>query len=151
MADSTATLIGNLARDPELRYTNGGQAITSFGMAVNRRWQDKQSQEWKEEVSFFDVKAWGTLGENISGSLTKGMRIIVTGRLTQESWEQDDGVKRSKIVMVADSVGPDLRWATCAVSKNERTEGGGGNQQAARPAAAKAEPVKNPYADEEPF
>ena len=78
MADSTVTIVGNITRDPELRFPAGGKGIASFGLAVNRRWQ--QNGEWQEKVSFFNVTAWDTLGENIAASLTKGTRVIVTGR-----------------------------------------------------------------------
>lgn len=117
-------LIGNITRDPELRFTPGGQAVASFGLAVNRRWQNRQTNEWEEATSFFDVTCWGTLGENVSESLTKGMRVIVTGRLDQRSWETQDGDKRSKVEVVADEVGPSLRWATSQVTKNESRSGG---------------------------
>ena len=114
------TLMGNVTRDPELRFTPSGQGVASFGLAVNRRWQNRQTNEWEEAVSFFDVVAWGTLGENISESLTKGTRVIVVGRLDQRSWETENGEKRSKVEIVADEIGPSLRWATAEVSKNER-------------------------------
>src|SRR5690606_7645679 len=107
MADSTVTLIGNITRDPELRYTTGGRGVASFGLACNRRYQ--VNGEWQEQVSFFNVVAWGTLGENVAASLTEGTRVIVTGRLEQRSWETQDGEKRSVVEIVADEVGPGLR------------------------------------------
>ena len=79
MADSTVTIVGNLTRDPELRFTAGGKGVASFGVAVSRRFQ--QNGEWQEKTSFFNVTAWDTLGENIAASLTKGSRVLVTGRL----------------------------------------------------------------------
>ena len=79
--DNTVTLVGNLTRDPELRFTHGGQAVATFGLAVNRRYQ--QNDEWQEKMSFFNIVAWGQLGENAAASLTKGGRVIVTGRLEQ--------------------------------------------------------------------
>lgn len=138
MADSTSTIVGTLTRDPELRFTPGGAAICQFALAVNRKW--KQNGEDKESVSFFDVKAWGSLGENAAASLVKGNRAIVTGRLEQESWEKD-GEKRSKVVLVADAIGPDLRWATAVV---ERTQREGGTQAPAKSGTHYAP-------DEEPF
>src|ERR1700676_4269824 len=114
------TLVGNITRDPELRFTNTGQATASFGLAVNRRWQNRQTQEWEEAVSFFDVVCWREMAENAAESLTKGSRVIVTGRLDQRSWETPDGDKRSKVEVVADEVGPSIRWATAQVTKNER-------------------------------
>ena len=118
MADNTVTLVGNITRDPELRYTAGGQAIATFGVAVNRRWQNRQPQAWEESTSFFDVVCWGDLGTNVADSLSKGDRVIVSGRLDQRSWETQDGEKRSKIEVVADEVGPSVRWA---VAKPEKT------------------------------
>jgi len=148
MADSTVTLIGNLTRDPELRYTTGGRGVASFGMAVNRRYQ--VNGEWQEQVSFFNVVAWGTLGENVAASLTKGTRCIVTGRLEQRSWETQDGEKRSVVEVVADEVGPGLRWAQAQVERNERSssDGGGGGGGGGGGTARQADPV---YGDEEPF
>lgn len=117
---NTVTLVGNITRDPELRFTPTGQATSTFGLAVNRRWQNRQTQEWEEATSFFDVVCWREMAENTSESLSRGARVIVTGRLDQRSWETADGERRSKIEVVADEVGPSLRWATAAVTKNER-------------------------------
>jgi len=151
MPDSTVTLVGNVTRDPELRFTNNGQATASFGLAVNRRWQNRQTQEWEEQVSFFDIVCWREMAENVAESLTRGSRVVVTGRLEQRSWETQDGDKRSKVEVVADEIGPSLRWATAQVTKNERSGGSG----AGRPAPSK--PVPNTpsdggiYDNEEPF
>ena len=149
MPDNTVTLVGNITRDPELRFTPSGQAVATFGMAVNRRYQ--KNGQWEEQTSFFNVTAWGTLGENASNSLNKGARIVVSGRLEQRSWETQEGDKRSVVEVVADEIGPSLRWATVAITKNERREGGessGGG--AGRPASNEPAPA---YAggDEEPF
>ncbi|TPW10595.1 MAG: ssb [Acidimicrobiaceae bacterium] len=103
MADNTVTVVGNLTRDPELRFTTGGKGIASFGLAVNRRYQ--QNGEWQEKVSFFNISAWDQLGENAAASLTKGTRIIVTGRLEQREYETSAGDKRSVVEIVAD------RWS----------------------------------------
>lgn len=151
MADSNVTLVGNITRDPEIRYTPSGQTVATFGVAVNRRWQNRQTQEWEEQVSFFDVKAWSGLAENVAESLTKGTRVVVTGRLEQRSWETDNGDKRSKVEVVADDIAPSLRWATAQVQKIERSGGasqGGGNTGSGRPVAN--EPTTN-YDGEEPF
>ena len=102
MADNSITLVGNITRDPELRFLNSGQATTSFGLAVNRRWQNRQTQEWEEQTSFFDVVCWREMAENVAESLTRGSRVVVTGRLEQRTWETQDGDKRSKIEVVAD-------------------------------------------------
>ena len=125
---NTVTLIGNITRDPELRFTPTGQATTTFGLAVNRRWQNRQTQEWEEATSFFDVVCWRDLAENVVASAGKSARVIVTGRLEQRTWETQDGDKRSKVELVAEDVGPSLRFATCAVSKTERVEGGGSSR-----------------------
>jgi single-strand DNA-binding protein len=149
MPDNSVTLVGNITRDPELRFTPAGQAVATFGMAVNRRYQ--KSGEWVEQTSFFNVTAWGTLGENASNSLHKGSRILVTGRLDQRSWETPEGEKRSVVEVVADEIGPSLRWATVEITKNERREGGeSGGGGGSRAAATEPTPV---YAggDEEPF
>ena len=129
MADSTVTIVGNITRDPEIRYTAGGAAKASFGVAVSRRWQNRQSNEWEEQTSFFNVVCWREMAENVSESLGKGSRVVVTGRLEQRSWETDNGDKRSVVEIVADEVGPSLRWATAAVTRNERRGGdfGGGS------------------------
>jgi len=124
------TLIGNVTRDPELRFTPSGQATASFGLAVNRRWQNKQNQEWEEATSFFDVVCWREMAENASESLAKGSRVIVNGRLEQRSWESNEGEKRSKVEVVADEVGPSLRWATAEIKRNERRSPGEGGSSA---------------------
>src|SRR5262245_16716365 len=124
MADSTVTIVGNLTRDPEIRYTTGGAAKASFGVAVSRRWQNRQTQEWEEQTSFLNVVCWREMAENVSESIAKGSRVVVTGRLEQRSWETENGEKRSVVEIVADEVGPSLRWATAAVTRNERRGGG---------------------------
>ena len=127
---SNVTLIGNVTRDPELRYTPSGQAVAKFGLAVNRVWTDRQTNERKEAVSFFDIVAWREMAENVGESLQKGSRIIVSGRLEQRSWETPEGDRRSAVEVVADEIGPSLRWATATVTRNERRsgeDGGGGS------------------------
>jgi single-strand DNA-binding protein len=124
MPDNTVTLVGNLTRDPELRYTPSGQPIANVGIAVNRVWNDRSTNERKEQTSFFNVTAWGTLGENVAHSLQKGARVIVNGRIEQRSYETQDGEKRTVVDVIADEIGPSLRWATVDISKNERREGG---------------------------
>ncbi len=153
MSGNSVTVVGNITRDPELRFTPTGQARASFGLAVNRRWQNRQTQEWEEATSFFDVTCWGDLGDNVSESLSKGARVIVTGRLEQRSWETQEGEKRSKVEIIADEVGPSLRWATAQVTRTERKgpgDGGGG-----APSGGGTRPVPNSAPDygydEEPF
>ena len=116
MATITAvTVAGNLTRDPEIRYTREGQATTSLSVAVNRRWQNQQTKEWEESVSFLDVVCWRDLAENVALSLTKGSRVLVYGRLEQRSWETDGGERRSKVEIVADDIAASLRFATIEV------------------------------------
>ncbi len=157
MADNTVTLVGNVTRDPELRYTTGGRGVASFGMAVNRRYQ--VNGEWQEQTSFFNVVAWGTLGENAAACVTKGTRLVVFGRLEQRSWETQDGEKRTVVEVVADELGPSLRWAQAQVEKTARSSGdgggysgggsgGGGGGGAPTGGARAPDPV---YGDEEPF
>ena len=146
--DNTVTISGNATREPELRWTPSGQAIASFGMAVNRRWQNRSTQEWEEAVSFFDVTAWAQLAENAAETVAKGTRVTVTGRMDQRSWEDKEGNKRSKVEVVADDVAVSLRFATAVVHRVERDSdggsggGGGGSKPQSRP------PVNR---DEEPF
>ena len=146
--DNTVTLVGNVTRDPEIRYTPSGQTVASFGLAVNRRWQNRQTQEWEEQTSFIDVKVWAQMAENVSESIQRGTRVIVSGRLEQRSWETDTGEKRSKVEVVADEVAPSLRWATAQVQKIDRRDGG-----APAPSGG-GRPVSNEpstYDGEEPF
>jgi single-strand DNA-binding protein len=126
MPDSTVTVVGNVTRDPEMRYTPSGVAKASFGVAVSRRWQNRTSQEWEEQTSFFNVVCWREMAENVCESIGKGARIVVSGRLEQRSWETENGDKRSVVEIVADDIGPSLRWATAEVRRNERRGGAGG-------------------------
>ena len=89
-------------------------------MAVNRRWQDWTTRNGRRATSFFDVVCWRDLAENVALSLTKGMRVVVTGRIEQRSWETDEGEHRSKVEIVADEIGPSLRFATADVQRTRR-------------------------------
>ena len=122
-AGNSITIIGNATRDPELRFTPSGQGVASFGLAVNRRWQNKQTNEWEEVVSFFDVVAWGSLGENVAESVTKGARLIVVGRLDQRSWESDSGEKRSKVPKSRSSLTRSVRRCGGLQRRCRRTNG----------------------------
>jgi single-strand DNA-binding protein len=140
MADNTITIVGNVTREPELRFTAGGRSQLTLGVAVNRRYPDRNRPgEWVEETSFFNVVCWADLAENVSSSVQKGSRIIVNGRLHQRSWETDNNEKRSVVEVIAEEVGPSLRWATAQISRTER-KGPGDNARpdAAAPAAAQA-------------
>jgi single-strand DNA-binding protein len=147
---NTITIIGNVTRDPELRYLTSGTALAQLGVAVNRRYM--QNNEWQEETSFFDVVCWRDLADNVSESISKGDRIIVTGRLEQRSWETQDGDKRSKVEIVADEVGPSLRWATARIEKIRRdgpaggsTGGGGGNYEPPRDEPTSYDDAEEPF------
>jgi single-strand DNA-binding protein len=152
MADNTITVAGNITRDPELRFLNSGQATVKLSVAVNRRWQNRQTQEWEERVSYFEVVAYGPMAENVANSLTKGSRVVVSGRLEQRSWETPEGEKRSAIEINADEIAPSLRFATAVVNKTPRPEGGN-FQSSGRSGGAAARPNESAgYAfDEEPF
>ncbi len=138
---NTTTITGNLTREPEIRYTREGQATAQLGVAVNRRWQDRTTQEWQESTSFFDVICWRDLAENVALSLTKGMRIVVTGRLEQRTWETEEGEHRSKVEITADEVG-----AKPALRHRRRPQGGatraGGAGDSGADAAADTMPVE---------
>ena len=94
--------MGNLTRDPELRYTSGGTAVASFGLAVNRKF--KQGEEWKDEVCFVDITVWAKQGENCAEYLNKGSLVFIEGRLNYQTWEAEGGQKRSKLEVVANNV-----------------------------------------------
>lgn len=117
--DSTVTIVGNLTRDPELQFTPNGASLCKFSVAVNRVWyKDQQKQE---ETSFYNVVTWGDLANNVSASVQKGDRVIVSGRLQQRSWDDaDSGQKRSVVEIVADEVGPSLRFALSEVQRVQR-------------------------------
>jgi single-strand DNA-binding protein len=124
-SDNQITIVGNLTDDPELRYTPNGAAVASLRVAVNRRIPDG-SGGWKDaETSFFRVNAWRTLAENAAESLTRGTRVVITGRLRSRSWENQEGETRSAVEIEADEMGPSLRWATAKVEKQSRSSGGG--------------------------
>jgi single-strand DNA-binding protein len=118
--DNTVTIVGNLTRDPELKFTSNGVAVTAFGVAWNRKDRNDNNV-----VSFFDVTCWRDLAEHVAESLEKGQRVIVYGRVEQESWENKEGEKRSKVKIVADDVAPSLRWATVNVERDWPTQRSG--------------------------
>ena len=148
MADNTITLVGNLTRDPELRFTANGRAVASFGIAVGRRYQ--VNGEWQEQTSYFNITAWGELGENAAASLSKGSRIVVTGRLEQREYTTREGDKRTAIDVIADELGPSLRWATAQVERTPRKDGSAGG---AKKTGGGTNPAgeSSPFEGEEPF
>ncbi len=107
---SALHLSGNLTKDPEIRYLGDGTAITTFSVAVNRRWQDRTSGEWSESTSYFDVACWRDLAEHAAMSLSKGDRVLVSGYLEQRTWTSTEGKMRSRIELVAQDLGPSLRF-----------------------------------------
>jgi len=145
MSDNTITLVGNLTRDPELRFTTTGRGVASFGIAVGRRYQ--VNGEWQEQTSFFNVTAWGQLGENAAASLTKGARVVVTGRLEQREYTTRDGDKRTAIDVIADELGPSLRWATAQVERTPKSDSPGGTTRGSNPGGE----VSPHDSGEEPF
>ncbi len=148
MPDNSITVVGNMTRDPELKFLNSGQAAVRISIAVNRRWQNRTTQEWEERVSYFEVTGYGALAENAANSLAKGTRVVVTGRLEQRSWETDNGEKRSVVEINADEIAPSLRFATAVVTRTPRPDSPAREE---RPAAARPHDP-TPYTfDEEPF
>jgi single-strand DNA-binding protein len=132
--DNSVTIVGNATREPEIRATNGGLTIASFGVAINQRRKNERG-EWEDgETSYFDVTCFRELAENVAESITKGTRVIVSGTLRQSSWETPEGDKRSKIEVIADEVGPSLRWATTSVERVGRTKSSAGADRRSVPA-----------------
>ena len=121
---NSVTIVGNVTRDPDLRYTSSGLAVCNFSVASNRRWLNKSTNDWEEKVSFFDVTVWADHGQNVAESVLKGDRVVVTGRMEQRSWETETGDKRTKVEIVADVVAVSLEWATVTeIVKNEKAQG----------------------------
>ena len=119
---TTTTIEGNLTREPEIRYSTTGLASTTLGVAVNRRWKNQATDAWEEETAFFDVVCFKELAENVALTCTKGMRVLVTGRLSMRQWADDEGSKRTKIEIVAQDLGPSLRFATAEVARLSRSD-----------------------------
>jgi single-strand DNA-binding protein len=125
--DVTVTVVGNLTNDPELRFTPSGAAVASFTVASTPRILDKATNEWKDgDALFLRCSVWRQAAENVAESLTRGARVIVTGRLKQRSFETKEGEKRTVVELDVDEVGPSLRYATAKVTKASRGGGGGG-------------------------
>jgi single-strand DNA-binding protein len=125
--ETVITVIGNLTSDPELRFTPSGAAVANFTVASTPRTFDRQSQEWKDgEALFLRCNVWRQVAENVAESLTRGSRVIVSGRLKQRSFDTKEGEKRTVIELEVDEIGPSLRYATAKVTRASRGEGGGG-------------------------
>jgi single-strand DNA-binding protein len=131
------TMTGNLTADPVLKSTKTGSSLLSVGIAVTRRWRDKQDN-WEEQTSFFDLTAWGELADNAAASLSKGNKVVVVGRLEQQEWtDKNDGSTKKKIVVIADDIAVSLRKATVeGVSKSGAPAGQQSQNGGKKPAAA---------------
>src|SRR3954464_6397150 len=124
--ETVITIIGNLTNDPELRFTPSGAAVANFTVASTPRTFDRQSNEWKDgETLFMRCSVWREAAENVAESLTRGTRVIVSGRLRSRTYDTKEGEKRTVIELEVDEVGPSLRYATTKVSKTSRGGGGG--------------------------
>ncbi len=166
--DTNITIIGNLVNDPELRYTPTGQAVATFRVASTPRFMDRTTNEWKDGDSLFlSCNVWRQAAENVAESLQRGMRVIVSGRLKQRSYETKEGEKRTVYEVEVDEVGPSLRNASAKVSRSSRASAGGGfgGQSAGQGGQGgygggagranddpwAADPADNGFSDEPPF
>ncbi|RFA17481.1 single-stranded DNA-binding protein [Subtercola boreus] len=133
--ETVITVVGNLTGDPELRYTQNGLAVANFTIASTPRTFDRASNDWKDgEALFLRASVWREFAEHVAGSLTKGSRVVATGRLRQRSYETKEGEKRTSIELEVDEIGPSLRYATAQVtraSSSGSAGGGGGRGQVA--------------------
>ncbi|MCS4277151.1 MULTISPECIES: single-stranded DNA-binding protein [Mycetocola] len=128
--ETIITVVGNLTSDPELRYTQSGLAVANFTIASTPRNFDRQSNEWKDgEALFLRASVWREFAEHVAGSLSKGSRVIATGRLKQRSYETKEGEKRTAIELEVDEIGPSLRYATAQVSRAQSSGGGARSPQ----------------------
>ena len=145
--ETIITVVGNLTADPELRYTQNGLPVANFTIASTPRNFDRQANEWKDgEALFLRASVWREFAEHVAGSLTKGSRVIATGRLKQRSYQDREGNNRTSIELEVDEIGPSLRYATAqvtrAASAGGNFGGGGGGQQ--RPQVQQDEPWSTP-------
>ncbi|GLZ28108.1 single-stranded DNA-binding protein [Lentzea sp. NBRC 105346] len=132
--ETTITVVGNLTADPELRFTQSGAAVASFTVASTPRTFDRQSGEWKDgEALFMRCNVWRQVAENVAESLTRGSRVLVSGRLRQRSFETKEGEKRTVVELEVDEIGPSLRYATAKVNKVSRGDGGGSGNATREP------------------
>jgi single-strand DNA-binding protein len=164
--ETIITVVGNLTADPELRYTQGGLAVANFTIASTPRTFDRQANDWKDgDALFLRASCWREFAEHVAGSLTKGSRVVATGRLKQRNYDDRDGNKRTAIELEVDEIGPSLRYATAQVTRaaGGSTGGGGGRGQvsggaeepwaASAPAGGGDDVWNTPgnYTDETPF
>jgi single-strand DNA-binding protein len=159
--ETVITVVGNLTADPELRFTPSGAAVASFTVASTPRNFDRQTNEWKDgEALFLRCSIWRQAAENVAESLQRGMRVVVTGRLKQRSFETREGEKRTVIELDVDEVGPSLRYATAKVNRTQRgssgggfgsDNSGGGSMPADDPWASSGPVSSGGFSDEPPF
>ena len=161
--ETVITVVGNLTSDPELRYTQNGLAVANFTIASTPRNFDRAANEWKDgEALFLRASVWREFAEHVAGSLTKGSRVIASGRLKQRSYETKEGEKRTSMELEIDEIGPSLRYATAKVTKVTRSGGGfgggSGDGGGGGGGNASAAPADDPWAtaaptssDEPPF
>lgn len=151
--DTIITVVGNLTADPELRFTPSGSAVANFTVASTPRVLDKATNEWKDgEALFMRCSVWRQAAENIAESLTRGARVIVTGRLKQRSYDTKEGEKRTVYELDVDEVGPSLKWATAKVNRTQRSGGSSGNGGfgGGAPSGGNAAPADDPWATAAP-
>jgi single-strand DNA-binding protein len=149
--DTNITLVGNLTDDPELRFTPSGAAVANFTVASTPRFLDKQTNEWKDgDALFMRCNIWRQAAENVAESLQRGMRVIVTGRLRQRSYETKEGEKRTVYEVEVDEVGPSMRYATAKVNKVQRSGGSGGFSGSPGGSAGGGAPADDPWATPAP-
>ncbi|MCK6079554.1 single-stranded DNA-binding protein [Microbacterium sp. EYE_5] len=148
--ETIITVVGNLTADPELRYTQNGLPVANFTIASTPRSFDRQANEWKDgEALFLRASVWREFAEHVAGSLTKGMRVVATGRLKQRSYQDREGNNRTAIELEVDEIGPSLRYATAQVTRAASNGGGGGGGsfgggQQSRPQVQQDEPWATP-------
>lgn len=170
--ETVITVVGNLTSDPELRYTQNGLAVANFTIASTPRSFDRASNDWKDgDALFLRASVWREFAEHVAGSLTKGSRVVATGRLKQRSYETKEGEKRTSIELEVDEIGPSLRYATAQITRTSSSReggnaGGGANRGGSSPQVAANEPwaanapaaagsdvwnTPGSYSDETPF
>ena len=132
--ETVITVVGNLTADPELRYTQNGLPVANFTIASTPRTYDRQANEWKDgDALFLRASVWREFAEHVAGSLTKGMRVIASGRLRQRSYQDREGNNRTAIELEVDEIGPSLRYATAQVTRAASGGGNFGGGQQSRP------------------
>lgn len=148
--ETVITVVGNLTADPELRFTPSGAAVASFTVASTPRNFDRQTNEWKDgDALFLRCSIWRQAAENVAESLQRGMRVVVTGRLKQRSFETREGEKRTVVELDVDEVGPSLRYATAKVNRTQRGSSGGGGGFGGESSGGSA-PADDPWASSGP-